>query len=323
MTSAVELTTPEACPRCEGEGYRTLYRGADRLYRTTTRNFSVIECSSCGLMRLDPFPTQEELRSFYPENYWWEHDDSAVNRLAEMYRRVVMGDHVRFARAAVEADGRLLDVGCGGGSFLAAMVEHGVDCFGSDFSAKAAAQCLRHAEAPAVCAQLPRLPFQPHSFQTVTMFHVLEHLPDPVSAVEAVAELLPPGGRFIVQTPNASCWQLLLLGDRWNGLDVPRHLINFRSEDLEELLEGCGFDVLRRKYFSLRDNPAGLAASLCPDLEPVARRMRGVSESPQKQALKSALFFALTVAAVPFTLLEAAGAAGSTIMIDAVRRGRR
>ena len=323
MTSAVELTTPEACPRCEGEGYRTLYRGADRLYRTTSRNFSVVECNSCGLMRLDPFPTPDELRSFYPESYWWEHDDSLVNRLAERYRRVVMGDHVRFARAAVESGGALLDIGCGGGSFLAAMQDQGVRCFGSDFSAKAAAQCARHAGAQAVCAQLPWLPFQPQSFQTVTMFHVLEHLPNPVAAVEAIAELLPPGGRFIVQTPNASCWQLLLLGERWSGLDVPRHLINFRAEDLEELLEGCGFEVLRRKYFSLRDNPAGLATSLCPDLEPVARRMRGVRESAGAQAFKSALFFALTIAAIPFTLLEAAGAAGSTIMIDAVRRGGR
>src|SRR5690606_41148891 len=72
----------------------------------------------------------------------------------------------------------------------------------------------------------------------------------------------------------------------------------------------------RSSDLSLRDNPAGLATSLCPDLEPVARRMRGATESAGAQVLKSALFFALTVAAIPFTLLEAAGAAGSTIMID-------
>lgn len=274
-------------------------------------------------MRLAPFPTQAELNEFYPDNYWWEQEESTASRLAEIYRRWVISDHVRFAKAAAAADGRLLDVGCGGGSFLSAMTESGYDGFGSDISTKAAAQCQIRSGAPTVCAQLPKLPFRPGAFQTVTMYHVLEHLHDPVAAVEAVAEILPPGGRFVVQTPNASCWQLLLLGERWNGLDVPRHLINFRSEDLEELLEGCGFDIVHRKYFSLRDNPAGLAASLFPGLEPVSRKLRKVQETPRAQLLKNLLFMAITVAAAPFTMLEAAGAAGSTIMIDAVRRGAR
>lgn len=323
MSSAAASTTPEACPRCDAEGYRAVYHGSDRLYRTTDRQFSVVECVSCGLLRLDPFPSEAELQQFYPESYWWEADDSAVSRLAETYRRAVIRDHVRFAKAAADTEGRLLDIGCGGGSFLGAMAETIPHRYGSDVSAKAAAQCQANAGCPAVCSKLPHLPFRPESFQTVTMYHVLEHLHDPVAAVEAVAELLPPGGRFVVQTPNASCWQLLLLGERWNGLDVPRHLINFRAEDLEELLEGCGFNVLRRKYFSLRDNPAGLAASVAPGLEPVARKLRGVVETERAQFLKNALFFALTVAATPFTLLEAAGAAGSTIMIDAERRGPR
>jgi SAM-dependent methyltransferase len=322
VSSAAALSTSEACPRCEAEGYRTLYRGADRLYRTTNRQFSVVECSSCGLLRLDPFPSESGLSAFYPDNYWWEEDATAISRLMETYRRVVLSDHVRFAKAAMSEGGPLLDIGCGGGSFLHAMADSGFEGFGSDISAKAAAQCLAKSGRPAVCAKLPKLPFRPQSFQTVTMYHVLEHLHDPVAAVNAVAELLPPGGRFVVQTPNASCWQLLLLGERWSGLDVPRHLINFRAEDLEELLDGCGFDVLRRKHFSLRDNPAGLATSLFPNLDPMARKLRGVKESPRQSLLKNALYFAVTVASTPFTLLEAAGAAGSTIMIDAVRRGR-
>lgn len=322
MSSSVSIT-PEACPRCESDGYRTLFRAADRLYGTTNRQYSVVECSSCGLLRLDPFPTQAELRGFYPEDYWWDEDESAVSRLTETYRRAVLSDHVRFAKAAFAEGGPLLDIGCGGGSFLSAMASGGYEMFGSDVSVKAAAQCRAKAGCPTVCAQLPNLPFRPGSFRNVTMYHVLEHLHDPVAAVEAVAELLPPGGRFIVQTPNAACWQLLLLGERWNGLDVPRHLINFRAEDLEELLVGCGFDVVRRKFFSLRDNPAGLATSLFPQLDPVARKLRGVKESDRTQLMKNLLYFAATVAAAPFTLLEAAGAAGSTIMIDAVRRGGR
>ena len=91
------------------------------------------------------------------------------------------------------------------------------------------------------------------------MFHVLEHLYDPASYLDAAHQLLRPDGRLIIQVPNAACWQFLLLGERWNGIDVPRHLIDFRLRDVDTLLDSCGFEVLRHKHFSLRDNPAGLA----------------------------------------------------------------
>jgi SAM-dependent methyltransferase len=174
---------------------------------------------------------------------------------------------------------------------------------------------------PASCGALPNLPFRRGSFGTVTMFHVLEHVPDPVACVSAIGELLAPGGKLIVQVPNADCWQLLLLGERWSGLDVPRHLTHFRADDLEELLDVCGFEVRRRKFFSLRDNPAGLATSLAPQLEPVARRVRGMKESASTRLLKDLLYFGLVLASVPFALMEAAGAAGSSVMMEAVRKG--
>jgi hypothetical protein len=83
----------------------------------------------------------------------------------------------------------------------------------------------------------------------------------------------------VVQVPNAASWQFRLLGRRWSGVDVPRHLFDFRGRDVERLLEECGMEVVRRKYFSLRDNPAGLASSVAPALDPMARRVRRVAES--------------------------------------------
>src|SRR5207249_2132857 len=120
---------------------------------------------------------------------------------------------------------------------------------------------------PAVCATLSSPPFAPGSCSAVTMFHVLEHLYDPHSYLEEARGLLKPGGRLIVQVPNAACWQFLFLGRKWSGLDVPRHLWSFRPRDLDALLGRNGFEVVRRKHFSLRDNPAGLATSLAPSLE--------------------------------------------------------
>ena len=104
-------------------------------------------------------------------------------------------------------------------------------------------------------------------------------------------------------------------------IDVPRHIIDFRLSDLESLLDACGFEVLRHKHFSLRDNPAGLATSLAPSLDPMARRLqshRGNAAPAVDEG--SGVCAALVAASVPFTLLEAACRAGSTIMVEARKK---
>jgi SAM-dependent methyltransferase len=152
------------------------------------------------------------------------------------------------------------------------------------------------------------------------MFHALEHLYDPRSYLTAAHRLLKPGGRLVVQVPNVSSWQFFLLGEHWTGLDVPRHLIDFRAQDLKSLLDHTGFEVLRTKHFSLRDNPAGFATSLAPWLDPMVRRVRGIRETPRERMTKSLLYFALVVACLPFTLMEAACRAGSTVMMEARKK---
>ena len=88
------------------------------------------------------------------------------------------------------------------------------------------------------------------------------------------------------------------------------------------MLEASGFAMVRRKYFSLRDNPAGLATSIAPSLDPMARRIREIRESSVVRLAKDLAYFALVAAALPFTLIEAACGAGSTIMIEARKRGQ-
>jgi hypothetical protein len=152
------------------------------------------------------------------------------------------------------------------------------------------------------------------------MFHVLEHLYRPASYLEAARELLGSGGRLIVQVPNAACWQFLLFGERWSGLEVPRGLFQFRRRDLEALLDQCGFEVVRCKYFSWRDNPQGMATSLAPRLDPTGRRLRQVNEPPRVRFLKDMAFLGLVLLCLPFTWLEAACRAGSTMTIEARRK---
>lgn len=314
---------PDACPACGETAFRTLFQCTDRLFATTGETFLIVECRRCRLLRLFPWPDLRHLHRYYPPDYWFDPAASAADSLAQAWRRFVIRDHVRFVRGALRnlpEDARVLDVGCGGGLFLRELHLPEHRAFGLDFSLDAASVAWSSNGVPAACGALPRAPFRPASFGLITMFHVLEHLYDPGAYLAAARELLIPEGRLVLQVPNAGCWQLLIFGAAWNGLDVPRHLINFREADLEVLLDSAGFEILRRKHFSLRDNPAGLASTLAPALDPMGRRVRRTPEKPRMRLLKDAAYFLLVLASIPFTVLEAACRAGSTIMIEARRK---
>lgn len=309
-----------SCPLCGASDPRPRFRATDRLFRTTEKQFLVVECGACGALHLSPRPAGEELASYYPAGYWWNSgkEGGLARRLEGIYRAAVLRDHVAFLRRAVgPPPARILDVGCGSGDLLAAMRRLGYSVVGMDASVPALA-AAEHQGVAAVLGDYHSSPLPPASFDAVCMYHFLEHVPDPAGALEFSRAVLRGGGRLIAQVPNASSWQLAMLGSRWSGLDVPRHLVDFRASDLEKLVTAAGFRVVRHKHFSLRDNPAALATSLAPGLEPVSRRVRRRESTARRLALDLA-YFALVVAALPFAVVEAAAGCGATIMIEAVK----
>ena len=309
--------TDQTCLRCGASEGVPVAEGTDRLYATTRETFAVVRCADCGMMRLSPRPHTAALHTYYPSQYWFDPDESRASKWAERYRRIVLRDHLTFVlRAHPGAGGRLLDVGCGGGLLAGMLRQRGVDAIGLDSSPSACQIAWSRHGVPALTGDLLRSPFRPASLTTLTLFHVLEHLPAPSDFLSAAHNLLSADGRLIVQVPNADSWQFRWLGPRWNGLDIPRHLNHFRPADLTALLQSCGFEVLRVKHFSLRDNPAGLATSLAPNLDPMSRRVRG---KPAGLFFFGA-HFALVVASLPFALLEALFGHGSTIMVEARKR---
>lgn len=311
------------CPGCGDADVRTLFSAGDRLYHTTDKSFLVVECKSCRLIRLEPRPSHQELSNYYPAEYWYEPDHDTASRIEEAYRCFVLRDHLNFVTRALADSGErglVVDVGCGGGLFLRMLRERGWPVLGLETSHAAATAAWNRNGVAVICGDLSKSPIQRGGCAAVTMFHVLEHLDDPVGYIRTARDLLLPGGRLIVQVPNASCWQFLMFGEHWNGVDVPRHLVDYRQRDVESLLEYCGLEVVRRKHFSLRDNPAGLASSLAPGLDPMARRVRKMRESSALKLLKDILYFGLVLASLPFTLFEAACGAGSTIMLEARKK---
>ncbi len=299
---------------------RLILTSHDRLFGIAAGTFSLVECSGCGLVRLSPRPTPEQVAGFYSKDYWFAGGASAAGHMEEIYRRFVLLDHVRFAARAVRergANGTVLDVGCGGGLFLRMMKERGYDVLGLDFSAEAARVAWDKNGVRVLVGDLTCAPIEPASCSLVTMYHVLEHLLDPVVYLRAARRLLHREGRLIVQVPDRDCWEAAMLGKHWTGLDVPRHIHVFRTSDLRRLLESCGFTAIREKHFSLRDHPAGLATGIAPWLDPVARGIRGTDQSGAARLMKDLVYFGLTLAALPFTLVEALFGKGSSVMIEA------
>ncbi|MEQ1946036.1 MAG: class I SAM-dependent methyltransferase [Bryobacteraceae bacterium] len=313
----------DPCPACGVTGFQTLLTAEDRRFRTTAARFPVVECSECRLIRIEPQPTPERLRQYYPPCHPLAVRPPALSVKA-LWERFLLTSHLHFVERALYESGEtgvVLDVGCGQGNFLYHLRDRGVElAAGVEFSLAAAADAWKVHEVPAVCATLTRAPFAPGSCAAVTMFMVLQHLYSPADYLDAAHKLLAPEGRLIVQVPNASSWQFLIFGSQWIGLDIPRQLILFKAADIEKLLEECGFEILRRKHFCLRDNPAMLVASLFPGLDPEIRKARQVQESSHARFWKNLAYNALFTLAIPVAFFESACHAGATVMIEARTR---
>ena len=309
-----------ACPHCGGAPRGTPWDLTDRLFRTTAKRFLVHRCGNCALRYLAPVPPFSELAGYYPKTYWTGPSDRTEGkglhgRLTEFYRRTMLFDHARFVRH-VASDQRArgltphwLDIGCGDGSVLETV---GVrPCVGLDTSKDALRQVLARG-IPAVNGWVTQAPLREGTFSIVSMFHVLEHVEDPVAFLSGAGKLVGPGGSLVVQVPNARSIQAWMMGRKWAGYDVPRHLIHFTPRHLRETAERAGFQVVRQTQLSVRDNPTTLVNSVFPRLYPLAR-------ANQPSMLRDLTYLALTLLAIPPTFLGALCGLGATVMIEARR----
>lgn len=144
--------------------------------------------------------------------------------------------------AATDAAPRLLEVGCGNGKLLGRMEEFGWQVTGTDFDDNAVAAArtqnldVRH-------GPLAAQGFEPHSFTAIVLKHVIEHIPEPVAELRLCANLLKPGGKLILLTPNLAGRGHARWQKHWRGLEPPRHLHLFTPEALKLALEQGGLNV--------------------------------------------------------------------------------
>jgi SAM-dependent methyltransferase len=315
-SGAARLNTGLHCPICARPGADPFAIASDRLFALAPGSFRLVRCPSCGCIFQHPLPDATTAASFYPPDYWWSDSrlPGLLNRMEKAYREFVALDHVRFLGRWAGSGGRsLLDIGCGSGTFLHLAERRGFSPHGMDVSAGAVAAARDQYRLPVRQGDVCSGVWQGHSFDVITMFHVLEHLPDPKSAIEHAGSLLKPGGCLIVQVPNAGSVQARLFGPRWYGLDVPRHLINFTPQALRLLLTTGGLDCRLVRHFSLRDNPAALASSLAIRLDPIGRRGRRRRAGAAVAGGLELCYFTLVLLAFFPTLVETWCGRGATL----------
>jgi ubiquinone/menaquinone biosynthesis C-methylase UbiE len=145
-------------------------------------------------------------------------------------------------------------------------------------------------------------------FDAVVIWHVLEHIDDPISMIQETARILRPGGMLAVAVPNFGSLQAGIFRESWFHLDLPRHRYHFTPDTLLSCLNKNGFSVIGRHTFSLEQNPFGSIQSLYNKVMPSTKPNRFYSLLKNIQGPSSALSFllwaALTVFVFPFALLE-------------------
>lgn len=217
--------------------------------------FEVRACTGCGLRFLAPQPTAEELDRLYGEAYFARSRpgqpgyDRYLEEIAHLRR---MFDHRLGLLPPPRPDARLVDVGAAVGAFVERARLAGWDAVGVEPSAWAAEQARTELRQPVKTGTLATLALPAASVAGVTLWEVIEHLPDPLAELVEIRRVLEPGGFLALSTPDAGSLVARALGRRWPGWrKIPEHLFFFDRPSLTTLLQRAGFEVERICYVPL------------------------------------------------------------------------
>lgn len=228
-------------------------------------------CVRCAAVFLSPEHFASPSLSLYSEEYFAERKDYFFRDGVGPGGGSKESPHIADFRAGLDRleaslgfAGRLLDVGCATGSFLLLARQRGWECQGVEISPFAAAVARERCGCEVFCGQLSEMPIDEDGFDAVTMWDLLEHLPNPVETLTRASQLLKPSGMLLVNTPNEASLlrrlaRLLYRGTAGrvtgpvNRLYHDYHLLYFSADSLRFALERAGFDVacLETKHIPL------------------------------------------------------------------------
>lgn len=235
----------ERCQVCGSE--RATLQFAEPPYR-------VLRCDDCSLVYVTPRWSDETIHEVYGEDYWQsdspktkgyaDYKSDAALYLKTFRRRT------RLVRRYIPTTARVLDIGCAAGFFLRVMRDGGHDVRGVEVSTAIGTEAQSHLGTDRVHLGMlheavGQPGFEPGSFDLVTMWDVIEHVPDPQDLLRQARAMLRPGGTLILETQNVDSRFARLLGPRWHHFKHEEHIYHFNPATVAKVLDQAGFTVER------------------------------------------------------------------------------
>ena len=247
------------CNNCESTNSTLVTTGTDYECGVTDDLFSIVRCSNCGLLYMNPRPDLSELPVIYPKHYapYNVEDNYDDQQRRSLYYKMRYKGVLSFIEQSMlnlfpdKRDIVMLDIGCADGHTLSCFKRiryFNIDTYGVDISAEA----VEKTRAKGHKVYLGRFEDVdlPHSFfDFVYASHVIEHVPDPKAFTRKVHDLLKPGGIFGFWTPNTASLDAKWFRHKyWGPYCFPRHWFMYDAETVKQLAKATNFEFLNVCY---------------------------------------------------------------------------
>jgi len=229
------------CPLCGSREFSKLFDARDWYYGAPGV-FTISRCRSCGLVMQNPRPRPEVMADYYPSDY---EPHKLAGEGLDVDKFVEGQESRRDFLERYAKNGRNLDVGSGDGRFLLCLKRAGWDACGCEFVEKMAGFQREKLGLDVRDCDLLSAGFEADSFDSVTLWSVLEHLYEPVKTVSEIRRILKPGGVAVIGVPNFNSLERLLFGQYWYSLSVPYHLYFFTPATIARVAALSGMKLDR------------------------------------------------------------------------------
>ncbi|MDT0555584.1 class I SAM-dependent methyltransferase [Patiriisocius hiemis] len=198
-------------------------------------SFDLVEDKTLKILVTNPQPKASDLPKYYESDAYISHSDSSKGIVATLYKLVKnysLKKKLDLVNSLAQKKGNLLDIGCGTGAFLKTVKNSSWECDGVE--PNSSARKLAHEKNLSVFSSLEDLPGT-KKYDVITLWHVLEHLPNLKESIYKIESLLKPNGILIIAVPNYKSFDANYYKEFWAAYDVPRHLWHFSMASMKIL----------------------------------------------------------------------------------------